>query len=186
MNHLEYQGYFEEKLLTLATGDYPQPVDEADGISVCTSCGARYAGNMNSRHYNHSSWATHNTNHCTNVVFYAETRWNNRKIVKKEDIPKYHEITKVFYKPCGSSYYNWSLQEQYQEYKDFKDFIEGIVQYNNHYQRFSKFLTEEARSLIVNSLPSRIDFLEHQNRQLVDAIQELARKINDAGNSLRF
>ena len=182
MYQLESYGHYEEKLKHLVAGDYPKPVDEADGISVCLHCGAKYAGNMNYREYNRYS----NENKCINIVPKMKENgyWGEGRILERNK--EYYSTYRLSYVPCGNTTYKWDLSEQHNEYKDFKAFIESIMVVTNSYTKYSKFLTKEANDAIMNSLPNRVEELEGQVAKISEALNIIANKINQAGHSLSF
>lgn len=184
MKYLEHDSYDIGKINDLTIiNNIPKPIDTTSGLSSCERCGAKYAGKM--------------TDYCFNVVPFINLPDDFRQYqfllknvvedAKTSSSAKYRLTNgKVIYKECGHTRFYWDLQSAQDEYDEFIRFIKSINAYISNYAKFKQYLAPKANALLLDSLPDRVLQLEQQNHQMREAINEIANKINSAGDCLRF
>ena len=153
----------------------PKKVEEWEGLSTCSSCGQVYAGRETK---------------CRKIVAKAKERdWWSWRDIKDYPNYRYDPMKHQFgYMECESRV-DWNKQIEYNYYHGFLNFqsdIQNITYSKYDFQIYSQHLTPEAKDLVLQSLPDRIKYLESMTRTMTEAINEIANKLNDAGNSLRF
>ena len=184
MKYLEHDSYDIGKIYDLTIiNNIPKPVDTTSGLSVCSWCGSKYAGKMEGN--------------CFNVVpfinlpdDFRQYQFLLKNVVEdaKTSSSAKNRLTngKVIYKECGHTRFYWDLQSTQDEYNEFIRFLNSLSSHISNYAKFKQYLTPKTNALLLDSLPDRVLQLEQQNHQMREAINEIANKINSAGDCLSF
>lgn len=152
-----------------------------EGISTCKLCGAKYAGLEKN---------------CINKVPFVKilNTWNGhleeRRFYKNY---KEHQDSKFFYyKQCGSMDFYYSEQGAIDEFNRYVDFLNTIDQdlncsYDvNVQQKYVEGLKPEVLALMSKRLIIKVSRMEVEIQGMKNAINEIASKMDSAGNMLRF
>lgn len=163
-------------------------VDKTEGFSYCTSCGKKYVGCQDT---------------CVNMVpgykyrrpggysYHDSQEFGN---LCKGDIflDKYKDRQEVIWNgdlECKQRC-KWELQEEFDKQREFFTFLDhlGYVPIDDSLMiKYADLLPEGLAQKYENRmLALKIQNLEMQNQQLIQALKQIAERMNQAGHALTF
>jgi hypothetical protein len=148
-------------------------IDMSMGTSKCSVCDTVYQGLQPECYAKVTKWKT-------------GYHWEYMSPLKSRLYKEHKE------EGCGGRVQGWTLNDEFYDQKSLFELISMLsdLDYGTTNAHFDKHLASfpegVATALKFRLVTSRLDNLEHKNAQMIQAIQEIAQKMNAAGNALSF
>jgi hypothetical protein len=166
----------ENLIRRYANDNFIKPPEPSDGISVCSVCGAKYAGKQD---------------RCTNKIPFVQTigyYGDIRETPFMRSNREHHLSKKFYYRVCGSDRLRWDLEYGVDRFNDYMRFLSDLenLDYQGINSHYLETLQPEVLVSLTQKLLIKVVAIDKDVKDMKDAIMELARKIDNAGNALRF
>lgn len=179
--NLDWQGIVQEHSVSIPE-KFRNIVTLVDGKSVCSHCGAVYAGKQ---------WK------CTAMVDYHSDKDSGNNSYVKSNLgfkqigaltggyPGPRRVVKVYKDKCNQNC-RWDLEHEFSEQTRFYNFLQRLpVDYHSDWAMFAGTLKDPKQVEIIY-LRSYVVQLRMDVDWCKGAIQQMAQKMNSAGHALAF